>query len=854
VKIFDHANHTEDLYNLRAEDIHKWIDGYFDKENFGQFLQYGKTESFNPYDHRSFRHCREALPEVIKEFSTKYTIEEITKVFECHIKDDYNDYIPSREDFINGTFTEKYHESEQPAETILTPLELNRYFKGLHYKRLHEKKSWKGGFYLRILLPVLLSLLLFVTSLFVIILPLFHNSLMAEKEEMIRELSTVAVSILDYYISLEKEGTYTHDQSQKSALDEIRKLRYGPQKDLYFWITDRQPVMLMHPWRPDLEGQDLSEFTDSKNKSGKKIFAESVTLVEEQGGGFIEYLWQLDENRKRVVPKLSYVKGVDPWQWIIGTGLYVHDVEEEISRLSIHLTQVFLVIFILMILILFYITRQSHLIEKNRLKAEAGLVEAKNRYRALVEASNEGYILLLNQKNVFCNPTFQRMTGYSEEKIQSDSFWQTLMPEDNRNENLKSHLLNIMSQNPRRDEFEASVQCSSGNSLDVIIRVSRFFLPEENGHIISFTRAQSASRSMPLLIDLNKNHQSDNILTLLGTAENSIQVVRLLNELPQSVKLHLLDRESSRSIRGFISLVYEISVQKLVTFALDEMGPAPVEFAFISLGSSGRQEMTLFSDQDNALVFACDIKGEELEKLRMFFLKLSQKVCVFLDKGGFSFCPGGIMAVNPAWCLSFSEWHNQYVKWIGQADNVSLLDVHVFFDIRCAYGSKSLVSEMQRDLIKLSNKNPEFLALFAKNCLQYKMPLGFLGNVRTESIDGADVLNVKKCLIPLINFVRIYAMKNGLGDASTVIRMEELLKLNIFSNQSFKSMTESYEMLWELRFYNQILTHGELRKVNDDLLLSSLPEEKIKELQKALGVIKGLQSRLSYDFLGIDLS
>ncbi len=121
MKIKDHADHSESLYGLRAEDIHKWIDGYFNRESFEDFLHSGKREGYNPYDHRQFRHCRESLPELIREFSQKYSEEEITKVFECHIRDDYDDYIPSREDFANGTFSEKYHESEGEKDPILTP-------------------------------------------------------------------------------------------------------------------------------------------------------------------------------------------------------------------------------------------------------------------------------------------------------------------------------------------------------------------------------------------------------------------------------------------------------------------------------------------------------------------------------------------------------------------------------------------------------------------------------------------------------------------------------------------------------------------------------------------------------------
>ncbi|NQT58709.1 MAG: cache domain-containing protein [Bacteroidetes bacterium] len=845
--ISEHADHTEKLYNLRAEDIHKWIDGYFDRESFDQFLLLGKKQVYNPYDHRMFRHCREALPEVLKEFSHTYTEEQIRQVFECHIKDDYNNYIPNREDFTNGKFSEKYHETGEGYEPILTTGELTKYFKGLHYKRMKDQKPARRGFRFRVVLPAAVSLILFVTSIFLIILPMFHESLMKEKEEMIRGASSLAVSILDYYTSLESEGIFTREEAQTAAVDEIQKLRFGQDHDNYFWITDMQPVMIMHPWRPELIGQDLSEYTDSMNRSGKKLFVESVSLVQNHGGGFLEYLWQLEEESLRVVPKLSYVQGVDLWGWIIGTGVYIQDVEEEISRLTYNLVLVLLAITFLMILLLIYMVMQSRIIERNRQQAEAGLVEAKERYRALVEASNEGYLLILDHKIVFSNPTFMRMTGYSEHELISESLWETLFPPSGRNDSFKKHMDNLMKDNPDTDEFEASLQCRSGSYLDVIVRMSRIFLSEQNGQIVSFRPI--THNSYTVTID-NPSLMIDEI----KKSESSTHVVRILNQLPQTVRSVLLMEWDSIKIRAFISEMYKISIRRLVELSIQELGPQPVPFAFLSLGSSGREEMTLFSDQDNALVFDSSAVGEELESIRLYFLKLSHKVCSRLNQAGFSYCPGGIMAVNPTYCLSALEWRKKYTNWMDKADNISLLDIHVFFDLSCAWGDEELVQGLQDTIFKLSKSRPEFLVHFARNCLQYKAPLGILGTVKTEERDGFAVVNIKECLIPLINFARIYALKEHIYGVSTLYRLSCLNEREILNDASFSEMNEAFEILWELRFTNQILSHSELRKVNDDLSVKGLSDQNRKKLQKVLSIIPGIQSRLSYDFQGIDLS
>jgi len=212
------------------------------------------------------------------------------------------------------------------------------------------------------------------------------------------------------------------------------------------------------------------------------------------------------------------------------------------------------------------------------------------------------------------------------------------------------------------------------------------------------------------------------------------------------------------------------------------------------------------------------------------------------------------MAVNPTYCLSALEWRKKYTNWMDKADNISLLDIHVFFDLSCAWGDEELVQGLQDTIFKLSKSRPEFLVHFARNCLQYKAPLGILGTVKTEERDGFAVVNIKECLIPLINFARIYALKEHIYGVSTLYRLSCLNEREILNDASFSEMNEAFEILWELRFTNQILSHSELRKVNDDLSVKGLSDQNRKKLQKVLSIIPGIQSRLSYDFQGIDLS
>lgn len=947
MKISEHADHTEQLYGIRAEDIHKWIDGYFDREGFDQFLQSGSRigrisgqgsrsghipEGYDPYGHRKFRHCREALPEAIREFSGRYSSDQVKRVFERHVRDDYNNYIPTRADFSNGKFSEKYHEADAAREPILTSSELARYFRGRSYteaaagraglnraergninrnradanradqSRPADRRSGKqgtGAFRLRIVLPAMTALVLFIAVQFLVVLPLFHNSLMREKETALHSISSVAVSALDYYISLEAYGTLTREEAQAAAIDELQKLRYGEGNENYFWITDMQPVMIMHPWHPELVGQDLADYTDQMNRSGKHLFVESVELVRSSGGGFLEYLWQLDAASSRIVPKLSYVQGVEPWGWIVGTGFYIHDVEEEIARFTRTLVQVLIGVTLFLILLLIYLVVQSRRIERNRRQAEAGLVEAKERYRALVEASNEGYLLLLDGETVFVSPALMRMTGYGEDEMRDPAVWYRLFPgfslsaddaataggngtgvgngngngtgngvvigtEKERDERLFRHLRNMLSSQPDQDEFEARIVCGSGARLDVIIRVSRIFLTEQNGQVIVFRPISRTPQAgfvgaldalEPFAAETRPGQPSEPGLLLkkIESAETDVQVVRLLHQLPNLVRILVTESRSSADIRAVISKFYSTAQRRLLELALEQLGRAPGPYALIALGSSGRGEMTLFSDQDNALVFESGATGDRLEKERLYYLKAADLVCSRLDQAGFSYCPGGIMAVNPAYCLSVNEWRAKYHEWIFKADEQALLDTHVFFDLSPAGGDEKLVEHLQTSIFNQVGERPEFLTHFARSCLQYKPPIGILGAVRTEERDGQAVINVKECLIPIINAARLYALRERIPLSSTLQRLQALRTSGVLEPINAEAAAAAFEKLWELRFTNQILAHGELRKVNDDLSVASLSESDRRQLQKALSTANGLLTRLSYDFLGLNL-
>ena len=274
----------------------------------------------------------------------------------------------------------------------------------------------------RIALPAFFTLVLFVITIFFVLLPQLEESFLARKKEMIRELTETTWSLLGTYYEREQNGELTLAEAQKRAVLRIHNLRYGPEKKDYFWINDMTPRMIMHPYRPDLDGKDISNFQDA---NGKYLFVDFVKVVEKEGGGYVDYLWQWKDNPGKVSPKMSYVKGFAPWGWIIGTGLYIDDVHAEIAKIRTKLTLVSLAILLVVSLLSLYSIRQTILADRERLgifkereMLMKSLEESKERYRNLLETTSD-WIWECNSSGryIYSSPRVQDLLGYQPEEV-----------------------------------------------------------------------------------------------------------------------------------------------------------------------------------------------------------------------------------------------------------------------------------------------------------------------------------------------------------------------------------------------------------------------------------------------------
>ncbi len=335
------------------------------------------------------------------------------------------------------------------------------------------KRIIKAGFFQKIVLPSLLAIVLFVIAAFAFIVPTFENNAILQKKTMLNELTNTVLSILSKYHNDEIKGLISTEEAQSKAKDEIEALRYGVDKKDYFWITDLKPTMIMHPYMHELNNKSLQEFQDP---DGKKIFIEAVKIAQTDGEGFISYKWQFKDDTNQVVPKLSFIKKFAPWGWIIGTGIYLNDVQLEISKLTRKLIFILIAIFVIISMIISFITYQSLNIEKKRRKAEKQLSESREKYKSLIESSTEGIILLQNDKISFSNSFIQNWLQYSSSEMLDVNIENIIYSDDKFNINDFDN----------DSKIEISVVKKDGTKSDAILSILTVKFANKEGVLMTF--------------------------------------------------------------------------------------------------------------------------------------------------------------------------------------------------------------------------------------------------------------------------------------------------------------------------------------------------------------------------------
>ncbi|MGE4292442.1 MAG: cache domain-containing protein [Desulfovibrio sp.] len=258
---------------------------------------------------------------------------------------------------------------------------------------------------------------LFLAAAFFYYLPALSEALLQQKRDELRSQTQAAWGVLEAHHDMEISGELSGEEARTRAAAVISRMRFGPENKDYFWINDLHPRMIMHPYRPDLDGSDLSHVRD---RAGSRIFVTFVESTRRTGEGFVRYYWQWKDERDKVVPKLSFVKRFAPWDWIVGTGVYLDDVEAEADAQALRLAHVGGGVFLLAVLLALVSILQGR-------QADVRLRRSRDKMRAVFDQSFQFMGLLDTEGRVLeINDTALAVFGLREGDVRGRFFWKTI--------------------------------------------------------------------------------------------------------------------------------------------------------------------------------------------------------------------------------------------------------------------------------------------------------------------------------------------------------------------------------------------------------------------------------------------
>jgi CBS domain-containing protein len=299
-----------------------------------------------------------------------------------------------------------------------------------------------------------------------------------------------------------------------------------------------------------------------------------------------------------------------------------------------------------------------------------------------------------------------------------------------------------------------------------------------------------------------------------------------------------------------VTAVTDAAVNRLIELAASEFGPPPARFAFVALGSEGREEQTLATDQDHAIIYE-DVPEERDAAVQGHFLKLGRFVSDGLAQAGYPLCLGEIMAGNPRWCRPLRTWKAYFSEWLKTAEPKDILDLKIFFDFRPVFGELDFARQLRRHVDEVLAQEPPFLLHYAQYTLQYKAPLSFFGHiVLEEGREGLRTFNIKDALMPVVNFARLYAFRHGVADVNTLDRLHALLDIGEIREGLHDEAVKVYDYLMQLRLAHQVRALDRDKVPDNDIDPKELAHIEETLLKQAFAQIANIQKKVSFDFLG----
>ena len=337
-----------------------------------------------------------------------------------------------------------------------------------------------------------------------------------------------------------------------------------------------------------------------------------------------------------------------------------------------------------------------------------------------------------------------------------------------------------------------------------------------------------------------------NISSAIRGTDDLAQLKKCADDIRTFARNLLGQGVQARQLTTLISHLNDVLTVRLIEIYAAKHQLNMTQFAWIALGSEGRSEQTIATDQDNALVFS----DSAPESQREVYLRFAGEVNQALNECGYPLCKGKIMASNPELCLTQHEWLFRFSRWIEQGNPQDLLNASIFFDFRVLAGNPDLLIPLKDYVRTKAAATPRFIKLIADNSLNIRVPLNWFGAIEPKEIDGQKTIDLKmQGTAIIVDVARIYSLAFGIEAINTRERLAAIGRaLNVPESESASWIT-AFEFLQTLRLAAQI---GEA-KIGGNPNVIDIEKLNIVDrsiLKEALSKVRSLQQHLQLDYAG----
>ncbi|MFQ0975862.1 cyclic nucleotide-binding/CBS domain-containing protein [Vibrio campbellii] len=345
-------------------------------------------------------------------------------------------------------------------------------------------------------------------------------------------------------------------------------------------------------------------------------------------------------------------------------------------------------------------------------------------------------------------------------------------------------------------------------------------------------------------------YESQNSLLLVSSIfqQNSVEDLKAVSKQVKDCFVRMVSEDANAHMVGrAMSVIGSSFKQRLAELAEQELGSAPIPYCLLAMGSMARDEQLIVTDQDNALIldnsYDPALHGE-------YFAQFAKFICDGLAECGYTYCTGDIMATNPEWRKTRSEWEECFANWIDDPTPERLLHSNIFFDLLGVHGRVKWAEQLSGFIVRRAKKNNRFLACMAYNAIRRTPPLGFFKDFVMEK-DGRhrNSINLKRRgTAPMADLIRVHALAIGSRSQNSFERLDDINNAGILPKGRGMDLKDAMELIYMVRIRHQALDIENGEEPDNNIEPEEMSEFERRNLKAAFQILSNAQNYIKFRY------